>query len=192
MPGKVKYFALSHPWGAKTTDNPQFCTDTDNYQEFLKKVPENDLPKTIFDAVQVTRALGVEYIWIDSLCVIQSGPDADFHEQARCMQDIYSSANCVIAATNAKSMASGFLERTGHLAASVPSRRVGKDDKRRLYVSSLVDDFQQDVLGAHLNSRGWVFQERALGRRTIHFAQNQTYWECGHGIRCESLGSLGK
>jgi hypothetical protein len=188
----VEYLALSHPWGDETEDNPHFYTDTDNYKIFLKSVPEDKLPQTFLDAVKVTRALGVEYIWIDSLCIIQSGPDADFHDQAPYMQNIYSSASCVIAATGATDMASGFLEQTEHSAVSVLLHEGGADEERRLYVSTLINNFQQDVLGAHLNSRGWVFQERALGRRKLHFEENLTYRECGALLRCETLGALTK
>jgi hypothetical protein len=192
MPQKAEYLALSHPWGEETKVNPHFRTTTGNYKDHLGCVPEFSLPKTFLDAIKVTRALGVEYIWIDSICIVQEGRDGDFDEQAPYMQDIYSSASAVIAATSAVNMASGFLEQEPHRVASVLSSGVGTDEKRRLYVSSLVDDFHNDVLGAHLNSRGWVFQERALGRRTIHFARNQTYWECGKCFRCETLGSLAK
>jgi hypothetical protein len=43
-----------------------------------------------------------------------------------------------------------------------------------------------------LNKRGWVLQERALARRTIYFTARQTYWECGCGVRCETLTRLHK
>ncbi|KAK3897697.1 hypothetical protein C8A05DRAFT_38726 [Staphylotrichum tortipilum] len=56
--------------------------------------------------------------------------------------------------------------------------------------SGAFDNFASDVEGSELNQRGWVLQERALSHRTIHFASTQTYWECGHGIRCESFAKL--
>jgi hypothetical protein len=30
-------------------------------------------------------------------------------------------------------------------------------------------------------------QERALSRRTMHFTETQTYWECGEGVWCETF-----
>ena len=41
-------------------------------------------------------------------------------------------------------------------------------------------------------SHRWVLQERALARRTIYFAENQTYFECGRGIQCESMTNMHK
>jgi hypothetical protein len=72
----------------------------------------------------------------------------------------------------------------------VPCRSDYGSSNARVYVDAVVDDFEKDVRNAPLNQRGWVFQERALARRTIHFARNQTYWECGEGIRCETLTKM--
>jgi hypothetical protein len=60
------------------------------------------------------------------------------------------------------------------------------------YVCEAIDDFQHDVIDGRLNKRGWVLQERALARRTIYFTENQTYWECGEGVRCETLAKMRK
>jgi hypothetical protein len=57
-------------------------------------------------------------------------------------------------------------------------------------VCEMIDDFNGDVVQGAMNKRGWVLQERALARRTIYFTESQTYFECGNGIRCETLGKL--
>jgi hypothetical protein len=61
-----------------------------------------------------------------------------------------------------------------------------------VYVCDAIDDFNRDVENGQLNRRGWVLQERALARRTIYFADRQTYWECGQGVRCETLTKMNK
>ncbi|GKT64292.1 TOL-like protein [Colletotrichum tofieldiae] len=61
------------------------------------------------------------------------------------------------------------------------------DDGAQFHVCEVIDNFDLDVEQGELNKRAWVLQERALSRRTIHFAHNQTYWECGEGIRCETF-----
>ena len=77
----VKYLALSHPWG-DTQKQPPFCTyrhDTggQGLNRFLTHIDSAAMPQTFRDAVEVTRTLGVQYLWIDSLCIIQ-GTDGDF------------------------------------------------------------------------------------------------------------------
>jgi hypothetical protein len=93
----------------------------------------------------------------------------------------------VIAATSAEGSSSGFLNRTskrelgGALSSgegkSLPQSEgdsVGGKQKKFVLIDEDFDDFDQDVLQGPLNQRGWVFQERALARRTIHFTNNQT------------------
>jgi hypothetical protein len=65
-PGTV-YVTLSHCWGRK----PVISLLDNNIKEFQKSIPFESLSKTFQDAVEVTRALGYQYIWIDSLCIIQ-------------------------------------------------------------------------------------------------------------------------
>ncbi|KAI3547764.1 hypothetical protein CABS03_10036 [Colletotrichum abscissum] len=61
------------------------------------------------------------------------------------------------------------------------------DDDVQFYICEIIDNFEIDVEKGELNQRGWVLQERALSRRTLHFTSSQTYWECGEGIRCETF-----
>lgn len=42
------------------------------------------------------------------------------------------------------------------------------------------------LLEQPLNTRGWVFQERILSPRIVHFAKEQVFWECRESIACET------
>lgn len=179
----VKYFALSHRWG----DGQHFCTTTSNLAQYKDKIRVKDIPKTFQDAIRITRALSVEYLWIDSLCIIQ-GDDGDFNEQAKQMQDIFSQAYCVLAASSAAGQQDGFLQRR---KVSEPLNISGRDGTA-VHIAPFMDDFNNDVLESQLNQRGWVLQERALARRTIYFTDKQTYWECGIGVRCETMTRMQK
>ncbi|KAF2204221.1 hypothetical protein GQ43DRAFT_453902 [Delitschia confertaspora ATCC 74209] len=179
------YVALSHRWGQRT----HFYTTTSNIERHKQCIPFEDLPATFQDAVLTTHALGFRYLWIDSLCIIQ-GPGGDFHEQAKKMEDVYSSAFVVIAASRAKDHADGFLkDRPQRDWCMLPPSPISPD-KSPLYLCENIDDFEQDVLKGELNRRGWVLQERALSHRTIYFTKSQTYWECGQGVRCETLTKM--
>lgn len=180
----VKYIALSHRWG----DGPHFCTTTSNLAQFKQAIRFADLPKTFQDAVTMSRALSVGYLWIDSLCIVQ-GPGGDFNEQAKLMQDVFSQAYCVVAASSSTGQGDGFLRRSEEQpeSLSIPGK-----DGTIIHIGRFMDDFNSDVLESQLNRRGWVLQERALARRTIYFTDKQTYWECGMGVRCETMTKMRK
>ncbi|KAK4642888.1 hypothetical protein QC761_401395 [Podospora bellae-mahoneyi] len=61
-----------------------------------------------------------------------------------------------------------------------------KENKVCFSICEAMDDFNGDVFKGPLSQRGWVLQEHALARRTILFAEKQTYWECGEGVMCQT------
>jgi hypothetical protein len=180
----VKYTALSHRWGSHppTEDDPRFCTTDNNIAARFNEFRLSELPKTFCDAIRVTRELGIEYLWIDSLCIIQWN-SRDWDLQAERMQEVFASAYCTIAATSAVDSNAGFLARN----SSAEYVRVQDTAGNQVCVCTHMDDFENDVEQAELNKRAWVMQERVLAKRTIHFGANQTYWECGEGVFCENL-----
>jgi hypothetical protein len=192
-PCSQEYIALSHPWG-DVKKHPPFSTwrrdgsGLGRDVETLKRaIPYEKLPATFKDAVDCTRALGVRYLWIDSICIIQ-GRDGDFNQEAKNMEEVFSGAYCVLAASRATNQHDGFLGPRPQRSFVTFERVKGKP----FYVCDPIDDFSKDVIEGSLNQRGWVLQERALARRTIYFTENQTYFECGNGIRCETLASMHK
>ncbi|KAK8086077.1 hypothetical protein PG994_001051 [Apiospora phragmitis] len=95
---------------------------------------------------------------------------ADWEAEAQKMGDVFRFAYCTLAASSAESSIKGF---TGDPTGKKPRM-------------SRKDHVEESIL----ESRGWVFQERALSRRTLHFTSAQMYWECGQGVHCETLGKL--
>ncbi|KAF2715969.1 HET-domain-containing protein [Polychaeton citri CBS 116435] len=176
VPAKIKFIALSYIWGKMCDET---VTTKQNLPRRRTKIHPGHLPPGFKNAIAITRALGHEYLWIDSLCINQ-GQGGDFAEQADSMQSIFSSAYCVIAACSATSATSEFL----------PVRESSCIKMGEVFVSPVTNDFDRDVLRSPLTKRGWVLQEHALARRTIFFAHNQLYLECGDGVRCETLARL--
>jgi hypothetical protein len=178
--------ALSHCWG-KLRDDEKFCASLRNLQELKTAINFDRLPKTFQDAVIVTKGLGLRYLWIDSLCIIQDDHE-DWEREAARMEQVFSLAYCVIGASSARSSLDGFLgDRPSRHCVQIEASGAGT-----LYVCPAIDDFRRDVELGELNKRGWVFQERVLARRSIYFTSTQVYWECGAGVHCETLGRLHK
>ncbi|KAF3766598.1 HET-domain-containing protein, partial [Cryphonectria parasitica EP155] len=177
----MRYSALSHPWGKP----PHFCTFPSTIDNHKKGIDFYDLPLTFRNAITVTRELNLQYLWIDSICIIQ-GPDGDFENEATRMEAVFSNAYCVLAACSVLGQGDSFLnERKKRKNISLKY-----EGKPAIFVCEFMDNFNQDVLESNLSQRGWVLQERALARRTIYFTDKQTYWECGGGVRCETMARM--
>jgi hypothetical protein len=181
------YVALSHCWGEyRPGEKQSICTHKDNWEQRKVGFQVQDLPKTFQDAIEVTRQLGKRYLWIDSLCIVQSLDEKeteDWKVESKRMEIVFSSAYCTLAASSAKGSHDGFHRQR----LSSQPLQIETEDGDRLYVSNEVDNFFDDMKKAPLNGRGWVLQERILSRRTIHFGATQTYFECGEGVYCENF-----
>ncbi|KAF2828834.1 HET-domain-containing protein [Ophiobolus disseminans] len=177
------WIALSYRWG----DSPPFSTTRQNLSSHIEGMKLTTLPRTFQDAIRVTRGLRQKYLWIDSICIVQ-GKDGDFSDESKRMEDVYSGAYCVLAASCATDQRSGFLlPRVRRHTVALNSKSGGGSDSGTIYVCSMIEDFRGHVLQGALHKRGWVLQEHALARRTVFFTEHQTYWECGYGVRCETM-----
>ncbi|EKG14763.1 Heterokaryon incompatibility [Macrophomina phaseolina MS6] len=173
-----QYLALSHCWAGAS-----FCTNSANLEQYQAAgFRSDDLPQTLRSAVVLTRALGFQYIWIDSLCIIQDSAD-DWNRESQQMGSVYENAYCTIAATKAPDDNTDFLKTARpKVEIAVPC---DPDDLQQGYfyfTNPYLFDFKQEVETARLNHRGWVVQERLLSRRTIHLAEKQMFWECREAI----------
>lgn len=190
---KDKYLALSHRWGSPPEPGePDPLRETfvytfeKNIDTIACGIDDFHLPKKYRDAISVARRLDVQYLWIDSLCIIQEDKSdpfdkdkgQDFKKEAERMERVFRSAYAALAACCASSSDEPFLKR--RRARQCVTMQAGE---ALYYLCDAIDDFSGDVEQGALNKRGWVFQERALSRRTIHFTETQTYWECGEGVR---------
>lgn len=61
------YIALSHCWGGDIA----IKTTRDNFLTRQRDIRFHDLPRNFQDAVAVTRAVRLRYLWIDALCILQ-------------------------------------------------------------------------------------------------------------------------
>jgi hypothetical protein len=98
----ISYGALSYYWGA---EQPQQTTSK-NFQKQKAGIAVLK-PRTIQDAITVSIALGLKYLWVDSLCIIQ---DSAVHKQRelRIMGTIHHNACVVISAASVATCNDGF------------------------------------------------------------------------------------
>lgn len=187
-----QYTTLSHCWGSEE-DSPVPKTTSINLSQRLEHVEEQELPSVFQDAVLVTRMVGQKFLWIDSLCIIQDD-DKDWKEQSYLMAQIYSQSFLNIAATASRDSSRSIFFKRYH--ACEPDHRSHSMQAHKLSDGVYVRPFPQIIHGnfmlrrpeddnSPLLKRGWVFQERLLSRRTIHFASSELVWECRRHTHCE-------
>ncbi|KAI3318160.1 HET-domain-containing protein [Xylariaceae sp. AK1471] len=168
-----RYVALSHRWGK--TETP-FCTTGDTINERMSGIRTSTMPRTFQDAVTVTRKLGLRYLWIDSLCIIQ-GDAADWAVEAADMSNIYRHCHLLIGAANSPSDNTGFL----HSREQVDMVPLGKFQIQLLPPenSRWTDSTSIDPMVAEpLNERAWCLQERVLPTKRLFYGTAQMFWEC--------------
>jgi hypothetical protein len=183
------YATLSHCWGP----DPKFLQLTaDNLESFCSKVSFTSLPKTFQEAIKTTKWLNLKYLWIDSLCILQSGKGSleDWRKHAVAMRAVYS--NCVlnIAASRARCAEDGcFTARDPLLVqpCEVQWHEFRDEGMRRFQVIDTNFCFER-LSQTPLAERAWVLQERLLAPRILHFARQQLFWECSElPVACETF-----
>ncbi|OIW27819.1 HET-domain-containing protein [Coniochaeta ligniaria NRRL 30616] len=93
----AQYAALSHCWGS----NQPLRLQRNNLEQFRQGISPTELCKTFLEAIAVARHLGIRYLWVDSLCIMQDDPD-DWLRESMKMSQVYSNAAVTIAASGAK------------------------------------------------------------------------------------------
>ncbi|PQE10712.1 heterokaryon incompatibility protein [Rutstroemia sp. NJR-2017a BBW] len=108
--GEIQYIALSHCWGQLPSNQvPPYCTTRQNIEPRRVGFTVADLPRTFQDAIEVTRKLDLQYLWIDSLCILQ-GAGGDWEQESKRMEDVFASAYCTVAASSASDSSTDFDE----------------------------------------------------------------------------------
>ncbi|KUI68836.1 hypothetical protein VM1G_04392 [Cytospora mali] len=175
------YLALSHCWGRK----PFRVMRQDNKEEFEQRVLISSLATNFQDAIFMTRQLGFNYVWIDSLCIIQ-GSKEDWDKEAPMMNRVYRNAFLTLGAMASPHGFGGlFRTRDPEMTNLCPFKLRTEEggDIDCLMVNS--DFWEGQVRQAPLSQRAWVVQERILAPRSLYFCESQLFWECRQQHACE-------
>ncbi|KAH0434127.1 hypothetical protein CcaCcLH18_05451 [Colletotrichum camelliae] len=81
------YVALSHCWGTKCWD-PDLTLGASTLTDLSRGKPLSCLPKTFKDAFMAVERLGLQYIWIDRLCILQDS-EADWNRESSSMHNVF-------------------------------------------------------------------------------------------------------
>ncbi|KAK8035585.1 heterokaryon incompatibility protein-domain-containing protein [Apiospora rasikravindrae] len=189
---RIRYLALSHCWGSTTTR--PFITTKATLRDRMSGIWISVLPKTFQDAIRVARVLEVQYLWIDSLCIVQDDLQ-DWTVEAAKMADVYQGSYFTIAATSSPDGDGGLYLDSVTPATRVDLRRAKESSKTgtktshaetpdacyiRYPVASL-----DAIRNGPLSSRAWVLQEQMLSTRLIHFTDSQMFYQCAAGLSSE-------
>jgi hypothetical protein len=197
LPTDTLYLTLSHCWGTTKF----LVTTSKNICQFEASLPVEKLTRTFQDALFATNELGFEYIWIDSLCILQDNID-DWRREAPLMGEVYKNASCNISASAFSNGEEGFI---------LPQRRLDptpiftvlnwKDCNHNLYCFVRTEPWGEVRTGP-LFSRAWTLQEQLVvcwitlpacsklnknlqASRALHFGEDQIFWECKHTVANE-------
>ena len=181
LPYNFRYATLSYCWGPPSS--MRLTTTTETLSTRLNSLSWNELPRVFNDSFVVAQELGLEFIWIDALCILQD--DArDWEVEAAKMGAIYQNAHVTIVAANSQSTDHSFLRREESMEqveipfTSKKHAQVSGQYKVSFSPSGYTTEFVEDVERSQWNERGWTFQERLLSRRVIFFGKRIINFEC--------------
>ncbi|KAM7197967.1 Heterokaryon incompatibility protein (HET) domain containing protein [Naviculisporaceae sp. PSN 640] len=186
---EVTYAALSYRWG----DQSQFCLMSAKVQQYHESIAFHELSKTLQEAIHTCRSIGLEYLWVDALCIVQDDM-RDWAQESALMSKVYGFATCTIAAANSGEDQGGcFATRNQYQVrpCPFPNPLNPLTSKHRFYIRPqfLKDIFEQEVRQSAWYTRGWVFQERMLSSRLLIFGKTQMLWACQEIQAAESWPS---
>jgi hypothetical protein len=167
----IRYAALSYVWGPPPPEVP------------ISNAEQNhSFPKTIEDAMEVSKELGLDFLWVDRYCIPQHDEEQKKH-QIKNMHCIYRQAHFTIVAVAGNG--------PDHGLPGVSSPRVLAPHSlidNHLFVGNAGDSLAEAnarINKSLWNSRAWTYQEKVFSRRIIYFTEAEMVFHCksdSHGV----------
>ena len=187
-----RYVALSYMWG----NGLPLKLTKQNLNAFKSSIPWGKIPKTLQDAMIITHRVGLRYIWIDSLTIIQDDRN-DWEVEAKKMADVYSNAYFTISAAESIDCHYGILNRRDasieHIQVWPPLPDQKEDEVKIVYSDELLPGriYARRMWSRYLrlwpvDKRAWTFQERILSPRVLCYSRDEIVWSC----RCATATEL--
>ena len=192
LPARLEYGTVSHRWTAETF---RLMLKTRNLTTLKSEHSLTKLPNDFRKAVSIARYLAIEFLWIDSLCIIQDSKDMeDWARESMLMQDIYRNSVCniVIQPIEEPDSDSSTLDRFNRAQIKEVEwvnlkwkRGWFRKKIRHSYTVERNDFWESSTHRTELSARGWIFQELMLSPRILHVYDDQLFWECPQMSACE-------
>jgi hypothetical protein len=161
----------------------------------MEGIEMDSLPKTIRDAILMTRKLEIRYLWVDALCIIQptNGDSTDWNTESLCMGSYYQRSIVTFAAAVGANSSDGLwreepLGRSGEqvLTSSKTIFKVKSGGKgTSLRITSSDPNWRKMVQRSALRYRGWALQELVLSPRVLYWTPDGVYWDCCCSVASE-------
>jgi hypothetical protein len=174
---RAKYTAMTHCWGPP--NRIPIITTKSNIHQHLVEIPWLKIPNSFKDAITTTRHLGLRYLWIDSLCIIQDDHD-DWIRESSCMGSVYEQAELTLAASHASDSHQGLFLPRSPAPPSVRLADFWNNDIKEPVFATVILDNDSDLYPEKgpLNKRAWITQEWLLSRRMVFYTKGQMIWSC--------------
>ena len=178
----IRYATLSHCWGSS---KPLKLT-SGSLSLLEAGIEVQQLPQVFQDAVSTSRSLGIQFLWIDSLCILQDSK-RDWDEQAPQMSQIYRNGCLNIAMSAAANSSQTCFQSRDHSQTEPCIVRTDWDacpnDEYHIYHNDIWQDL---VESKPLSKRAWIVQELILPPRVLYLSGQQLSWECYQLTACET------
>jgi hypothetical protein len=165
----TRYSALSYCWG-RDQEHKLKASSQITYEN---GIAISELPRTLQDAILSTWSLGLKFIWIDCLCILQDD-EKDLAREIADLPAIFGNAYVTISASRASDSRQGFLH---------PISRPPTDDIVFSLPYACPDGRLGSVILCHysgnpVHGRAWTFQEYMLSPRILEYTSSQLIWMC--------------
>ncbi|KAG9232635.1 heterokaryon incompatibility protein-domain-containing protein [Amylocarpus encephaloides] len=177
-----KYMALSYCWPTPDDTHKLLTTTQETLPGLMLDITSDSLPKAFRDAVRLAQALDIQYVWIDSLCIIQAD-EQDWQTESSKMAEIFSNAYLTVIAAAGVSCHVGFLERD----ATRPWCSVPIPDSNSTFAGGSFclryrrhrgSEKMAQIKHGRWITRSWTYQEERLARRVLMFGENKFFFDC--------------
>ena len=178
------YICLSYCWG--NIAEGFLTTTSGTLAQRKNRIGLDEFPQVFAEAIWIAKALDIQYLWIDSVCIVQDDAE-DWARESAAMCDVYGNSYLTIAASEAPNAASGMfyaLDDSGGELGSVRVTAVRPDGAQAVVNVRRRLPHWKGETASPLSFRGWTFQEGILPKRVVHLGLHELQWECNSISTC--------